>query len=333
MRWQPGVFTAGLLQLGFLMVALAPLKVVPRPRWGAGHEGVRRIMRLMAPVIFGASVAQINILFDTLIASFLVTGSISWLYYSDRLLEFPLGVFGIALATVILPNLSRQHAAESRAEFSATLDWAMRVTLLIAVPATVGLFMLSGPLIATIFFGGEFVASDVAMAQFSLMAYSLGLVGFVLVKVLAPGYFARQDTKTPVRIGVIALVVNMGLNVALVVPWVRADLPGPHAGLALATACSAFLNAGLLLRGLRRAGVWQPRAGWRRYLLQVAVSAGVMAVLLHNFVPPLSAWLETSVTARWLWTAAAVSGGAAVFGGALLAVGLRPAALRLAVDG
>ncbi|MFQ5636067.1 MAG: murein biosynthesis integral membrane protein MurJ [Gammaproteobacteria bacterium] len=324
-----GVFVAGIVQLMFLLPFLARLKVFPRPRWGAGHPGVRRIMKLMLPAIFGSSVAQINILFDTLIASFLATGSISWLYYSDRLMEFPLGVFGIALATVILPNLSRQHAAASHEQFAATLDWAMRVTILIALPATLGLCLLAGPLLATIFFGGQFSTGDVAMATPSLMAYAFGLTGFIFVKVLAPGFFARQDTVTPVRVGVIALLANMALNVALVVPWVRAGWPGPHTGLAIATAASAFLNAGLLARELRRQQVWTPLAGWGRLLLQVGIGCGVMSIMLLNFVPPVAAWLEADVWTRCAWLGAAVVGGFVVYGGSLFAVGLRPAALRI----
>jgi putative peptidoglycan lipid II flippase len=324
-----GVFVGGVVQLLFLLPFLARLRVMPRPRWGASHEGVRRVMKLMVPAIFGSSVAQINILFDTLIASFLVTGSISWLYYSDRLMEFPLGVFGIALATVILPNLSRQHANASHARFSAMLDWAMRLTVLIAVPATLGLCLLAGPLLATIFFGGQFDAGDVGMAQPSLVAYAVGLTGFMFVKVLAPGFFARQDTATPVRIGIKALVANMFLNVVIVVPWVQADLPGPHTGLAAATAASAFLNAGLLGRELRRQGVWSPGVGWGRFALQVAVACGLMAVMLVEFVPPLADWLEADVLTRCAWLAAAVIGGAAIYGAALFAVGLRPAALKL----
>ena len=324
-----GVFAAGVVQLGFMLPFLAQVKMLPRPRWGRAHEGVRKIMRLMAPAIFGSSVAQINILFDTLIASFLVTGSISWLYYSDRLMEFPLGVFGVALATVILPNLSRQHASESAQQFSATLDWSMRMAILIAVPATVGLFLLATPLLATIFFGGAFSIEDVRMATPSLQAYSLGLTGFIFVKVLAPGYFARQDTRTPVRIGIIALVTNMFLNVAIVWPWVRAGIPGPHAGLAIATALSAFLNAGLLWRGLHRAAVWQPAPGWARFLLQVTAAVGVMAVLLIAFVRPGADWLEASLAVRCAWLAAAVVGGALVYAATLFAVGLRTSSLRL----
>ena len=324
-----GVFAAGLLQLLFMMPFLLHLKVFPVPRWGMSHPGVRKIMRLMAPAIFGSSVAQINILFDTLIASFLVTGSISWLYYSDRLMEFPLGVFGIALATVILPNLSRHHASESPGRFSSTLDWSMRLTMLIALPATVGLVMLAGPLLTTIFFGGKFGALDIGMATPSLMAYSFGLTGFIFVKVLAPGYFARQDTRTPVRIGIVALATNMLLNVLIVVPWLRAGWAAPHTGLAIATAISAYLNAGLLCRGLHKQGVWRPQPGWGRFLLQVGVASGVMGIMLYNFVAPVAGWIEADLLTRCLWLLAGVTGGMFVYGAALFTVGLRPGALRM----
>jgi len=283
----------------------------------------------MAPAVFVSSVAQINILFDTLIASFLVTGSISWLYYSDRLMEFPLGVFGVAMATVILPNLSRQYAARSPEEFAATLDWALRLVVLIAFPAAVALYLLAGPLLTTIFYGGRFGLDDVQMATLSLMAYSFGLLGFTLVKVLAPGFFARQDTKTPVRIGIIALVSNMLLNVVIVVPWVRGGWPGPHAGLAVATSLSAFLNAGLLWRGLYREKVWVPRPGWYRFLAQVAVAGSVMGVLLNQFVYPTAVWLEADIWARCSWLALTVLGGGAAYFATLFAVGLRPSSFRM----
>lgn len=324
-----GVFTAGAVQLLFMLPFLLHIRLMPQPKWGWSHPRVRRVMTLMAPIIFGASVAQINILFDTLIASFLATGSISWLYYSDRLMEFPLGVFGIALATVILPKLSRQHASESPAEFSATVDWAVRLVVLIALPAAAGLALLAGPILTTIFAHGAFGSADVRMATLSLLAYALGLPGFILVKVLAPGYFSRQDTRTPVRIGVIALVANMGLNVAIVVPWVQLGWPGPHAGLALATALSAYLNAGLLWRGLRREGVVRPGTGWRRFLVQVLVAVAVMLVLLDYFAAPMAAWLEAGLWRRIVWLSLAVGGGVLAYGGALYATGLRPAHLRM----
>ncbi|MEJ2139778.1 MAG: murein biosynthesis integral membrane protein MurJ [Gammaproteobacteria bacterium] len=320
-----GVFVAGVVQLAFMLPSLARVQMLPRPKWGWRDSGVQRIIKLMIPAIFGSSIAQINILFDTLLASFLITGSISWLYYSDRLMEFPLGVFGVALATVILPNLSREHAAESRERFSRMLDWALRLVVLIAMPAAVGLFVLAGPILTTIFFGGRFAAGDVEMASLSLMAYSFGLIGFILVKVLVPGYFARQDTKTPVKIGIIALLTNMVLNVIFVVPWYRMGFAGPHAGLAIATSLSAFLNAGLLYRGLRKEGVIAPRAGWPKFIVQVAVACAVMAMLLIYFVPEQSRWLEADFWQTCLWLTAAVVGGALAYVGVLTATGVRPA--------
>src|SRR5690349_3880671 len=207
-----GVFAAGVVQLTFQLPFLKRLDLLPRPRISLRHEGVRRILRLMGPSIFGSSVMQISILLDTLIASFLLAGSVSWLYYSDRLIEFPLGVLGIALATVILPRLSEHHATQSAQTFSDTLDWALRLVVVIAVPAAVGLALLAEPLMATLFLRGEFTPRDVAMSAASLIAYAPGLLGFILVKVLAPGYFARQDTRTPVRIGLQALTLGMALS-------------------------------------------------------------------------------------------------------------------------
>lgn len=324
-----GVFVAGVVQLAFMVPSLAAVRMLPRPRWGWRDSGVRRIVKLMLPAIFGSSIAQINILFDTLLASFLVTGSISWLYYSDRLMEFPLGVFGVALATVILPNLSREYAVESMERFSLMLDWALRLVMLIALPAAVGLFVLAGPILTTIFFGGRFAVEDVTMASLSLMAYSFGLLGFILVKVLVPGYFARQDTKTPVKIGVIALLANMVLNVLIVVPWYRMELPGPHAGLAIATSLSSFLNAGLLYRGLRREGVIIHQRGWGRFLLRIIVACAVMAMMLDYFAPPQVEWLETGFWQRCFWLTAAVAGGGVAYLGVLFASGMRPSELVL----
>lgn len=324
-----GVFVAGVVQLLFMLPALARVRMLPRPKWGWRDEGVQRIAKLMLPAIFGSSVAQINILFDTLLASFLVTGSISWLYYSDRLMEFPLGVFGIALATVILPNLSREHAADSQDAFAAMLDWSLRLVILIAVPCAVGLFMLAGPALTTIFYGGRFTVADVDMATLSLMAYALGLLGFILVKVLAPGYFARQDTRTPVRIGIIALLANMVMNVAFVVPWYLSGVAGAHAGLALATSVSAFLNAGLLYKGLRNEGVIRHGPGWGRFLLRVLVAVAVMAMLLDYFVPATVLWLEADFWTTCRWLLLALGGGVLSYSAVLFATGMRWNMLQL----
>jgi putative peptidoglycan lipid II flippase len=326
-----GVFAAGVIQLAFMLPYLRRLGMLPRPRWGPAHDGVKRIFRLMLPAVFGSSVSQVSILLDTLIASFLVTGSISWLYYADRLMEFPLGVFGIALATVILPNLSRQHAAASREHFAALLGWSIRFTILIAAPASVGLVVLAAPVLTTLFHGGEFTDNDVRMAALALMAYAAGLVALTLVKVLAPGFFARQDTKTPVKVGLIALAFNMGFNVLVVAPWALAGWAAPHAGLAASTSLGGFLNAGLLYRGLRRDGVLRPSGELAKFALRVAVACGVMAALLWQFTPPLARWLEAGLLVRCLWLAEAIAGGAAAYFATLIAVGVRPSQFRMKI--
>jgi putative peptidoglycan lipid II flippase len=312
-----GVLAGGVLQLAFQLPFLQRLRLLPLPRFGFRHPGVQRVLKLMLPAIFGVSVAQINLMVDTLIASFLRTGSVSWLYYSDRLMEFPLGMLGIALATVVLPSLSQQHAKASAEGFSRTLDWALRWVILIATPATAGLLVLAGPMLSTLFQYGEFGAQDVEMASRSLVTYSLGLVGFILVKVLAPGFYARQDMRTPVRIGVVAMLSNIGFNVLLVFPLA-------HAGLALATSLSAFLNAGLLYRGLRRQGAYRPRNGWRALGLRIALATLVMAVVLWLGRGDLLQWTEqwrgaSRVAHLALW----IGVGTAVYLGTLAVTGLR----------
>nr|VFJ93609.1 MAG: putative peptidoglycan lipid II flippase [Candidatus Kentron sp. H]VFJ94043.1 MAG: putative peptidoglycan lipid II flippase [Candidatus Kentron sp. H]VFK01251.1 MAG: putative peptidoglycan lipid II flippase [Candidatus Kentron sp. H] len=317
-----GVFGAGLAQLLFQAPFLYRLGLLVRPRPRGAHEGVRRIIRLLIPALFGVSIVQINLLVDTLIASFLVTGSVSWLYYSDRLMEFPLGVFGIALATVILPNLSRKHTEGAMTGFSETLDWALRLTVLIALPAAIGLAVLAGPMLTTLFQYGALGEYDIQMATRSLVAYALGLVGFVCIKILAPGFYARQDTRTPVRAGAIAMLANIVLNFALVFPLA-------HAGLALATTLSAFLNAGLLYAGLRRQGIYRPGPGWGRFAARVSMAGLVMmgVLLFMKGAPP--AWFAADVATRVLWLLGLISVGALSYFGALTLLGAR---LRDIVD-
>lgn len=319
-----GVFIAGALQLALQLPAMRKLGLLPMPTWGWASDGVRRILKLMLPAIFGSSVAQISLLFDTIMASFLVAGSVSWLYFSDRLMEFPLGIFAIALSTVILPSLSRDYASADAEAFSAKLDWALRLCLLVAVPAAVGLVLLAGPMLATLFQYGEFSGHDVTMARWSLWAYGFGLLGFSLVKVLVPGYFARQDTKTPVRYGMAALATNMVLNVAFVVPMVHFGFVAPHAGLALATISAAFVNSGLLYRGLRRQNVFQPQAGWLKFWLQLSLGAVCMAALLLWAKPPLMWWLDADIPARVMQLVGLISAAAIVYFGVLIVAGLRP---------
>lgn len=318
-----GVLAAGFVQLLYLLPALARIRLLPRPRWGLGDAGVRKVLSLMLPGIVGSSVSQINLLFDTLLASFLVTGSVSWLYYADRLVEFPLGIFGIALGTVILPVLSRAHASESMAEFSRTLDAGLRWVLLIGLPAAVGLVLLARPAIATLFQYDDFGAHDVDMAGLALVAYGFGLPGFMLVKVLAPAFYARQDTRTPVGIAIRAMISNMVMNVLFVVPMLLLKVPGAHAGLALATALAAYVNAMLLYRRLRRDGVYQPAGGWPRLLLQMSVALGVMAGVILWGVPGISVWSALSGWQRGGQIALWVVTGAASYLLALRLLGVR----------
>lgn len=323
-----GVFVSGVVQLVFMLPSVARLGLLTWPRWRPAAEGVRRIGRLMLPGIFGSSMAQVSLLLDTVIASFLVTGSIAWLYYADRLMEFALGVFSIALATVILPRLSAQHAEGDAGRFSATLDWSLRLVVLVVVPAAVGLLVLAGPMTATLFGYGNFTARDVEMTQYGLMAYSWGLIGFSLVKVLAPGYFARQDTRTPVRVGLIALGVNMAINLMVVLPAHHAGFATPFVLLATSTCLSAAVNAFLLWRGLRRSGVYVPQAGWGALLGRVVVANAVMAGLLLALSRDLAQWLAAPPLHRALYLLGFIALGATAYVAVLWLSGLRAAHLR-----
>lgn len=328
---QPGmalayaVFIAGICQLGFQLPFLAKIGKLPRPRWAPRHEGVRRAVRLMIPAIFGSSVAQINVLLSGIIASLLGVGSISYLYYSDRLMEFPLGLFGIALATVTLPYLSRLWANDKRDDFSATLDWSLKLAVLVSIPAAIGLFVLADALIATIFYRGEFVAHDVRMTSLALRAYAMGLIGFSMVKILAPAYFAREDTRTPVRIAIIALGVNLILSIVFAWQLTRTGFVGTHAGLAAATSIAAFLNALLLYRGLRAQNVLRHADGWGALLLQVIVANSAMWLVLFLLRRPLAWWLESGLGERCYWLGVSVAAGTGVYIVVLLVLGLRPA--------
>jgi putative peptidoglycan lipid II flippase len=324
-----GVFVAGLVQLAFQVPFLLRIGLLPRPRWGWAHEGVRRILRLMLPAIFGSSVAQISIMLDTVIASFLAVGSMSWLYYADRLVEFPLGVFGIAIATVILPRLSEHHARASTATFTATLDWALRLVLLIGVPAALGLAVLAEPLMATLFYGGDFEARDVEMAAVSLYAYAPGLLGFILVKVLSPGYFARQDMRTPVRIGIQALVVSMALNVLFAVVLVQTEWAPAHLGIAAATSCTGLFNSALLLKGLLRSGVYRAQRGWRTLFTQVIGASVVMTGALLWILSRFGDWLLMSRLTRIASLLALVCSAALAYFAVCYLLGLRVRQLRL----
>ena len=342
MGW--AILAAGILQLLIQFPALRKLDLLTLPRWGWRHQGVRKILRLMVPTLFGSSVAQVNLLLDTLIASFLITGSQTWLAQSDRLLEFPLGIFGVALGTVILPTLSRHHVATDRQGFSKALDWGLRTTLLIAVPAMLALVLLAKPLLFTLFQHGAFTAHDVEMASMSLSALALGLPAFALVKVVAPAFYARQNTRTPVRAGIIAMLASMFLNVvflaALLLFWDKAEMtgsgwfarlsaiPGLHMALALASACASYLNLSLLWRALKRDGIYQAQPGWARHLARLILACLVMSGILWLGLEHWSDWASASASSRAIRLSALVAAGGGSFVIALFVAGFRLRDLR-----
>lgn len=316
-----GVLLAGLAQLAFQLPFLGRLGLLPRPRLALRDEGVRRLLRLMGPALFGASLTQISLLLDTLFASFLAEGSISWLYYSNRLMEFPLGILGTTVGTLIVPRLSLQHARGSAEEFSRTLDWALRWVLLLGLPAAVGLLVLAKPIMLTLLHYGAFSLTDVEMSARSLMAYALGLVVSVAIRVLAPGYYAREDVRTPVRIAVVALIANLGLNLLLMGPLA-------HAGLALATTLATGLNAALLLAGLLRARVYRPQRGWMPFSLRLLLAVAAMTLVLHWVSGDAAAWVDMGSGERIGGLGLSIGAGVGSYGLALLLLGLRERHLR-----
>ena len=311
------VFAGGLLQLALQVPALARLGLLPRWRLDWSNPGVQRILRLMLPAAFGVSIAQVSLLINTIFASLLVSGSVSWLYYADRLMEFPAGVLGVALGTILLPSLSRYHAAADHGEYSKLLDWGLRLTILLAVPAAAALAVLAVPLIAALFHYGRFTVEDAWMTRQAIVAYSVGLIGMILVKILAPGFYARQNISTPVKIGILTLAATQLMNLAFIVPL-------KHAGLALAIGLGACLNAALLYRGLRRDDIFQPQPGWGVFVLKVAASVGFMAVALFTTMGEAQWWFHASWRLKLPALLGLVALGAAVYGGCLLAFGFRP---------
>jgi putative peptidoglycan lipid II flippase len=338
------VLLGGLLQLLFLFPSLAKLDLLALPQWGWRHAGVRRVMTLMVPTLLGSSVAQINLLFDTFIATKLAAGSQSWLSTADRFLELPLGVFAIALGTVVLPTLSRHHVNEDRAAFSRSLDWGLRATFLIIVPAMLGLMLLSLPLVSTLFQTGKFDAFAAEMTALSVFGLSFGLPAFALVKTVLPAFYARQDTRTPMRAGIAALVANMLFNVALlallyvwkVPPEAQArgvmaglaSTPGLHFALGIASALSSYLNLGLLLYWLRKARVYDPAPGWGRFLLKLGIASATMAAALGLGLRLAPAFPDMGAWMRVVWLAGLVGGGALTYAAAMLALGFRPRDFR-----
>lgn len=289
-----GVFIGGIAQLVFQFPSVYRLGLFPRPRFRKAHEGVKKILKLMVPALFGSSVAQINLLLNTVIASFLAVGSISWLYFSDRFVELPLALFGVAIGTVILPKLSADHSHDNEKQFSQTMDWATRLAIMVALPAMIGLIVLAKPILASVVYGSD-QWRDVVMSSMSLVTYSLGLPAFILVKVLAPGFYSRQDTKTPVTIGIIAVFVNMVLNILIVLPWYLGGFTGAHAGLALSTALAGYANAGMLLIMLHRREVFSFDLMWLWFVLKTLLAACIMGAVIYTLMPT-EEWWQTNPT-------------------------------------
>jgi len=310
------VFAGGVLQLALQVPYLLRMGLLPRWRLDWSHPGVRRILKLMAPAAFGVSISQVSLLINTIFASFLVSGSVSWLYYADRLMEFPAGMLGVALGTILLPSLSRYHAVADHAEYSRLLDWGLRLTVLLAVPSAAALAVLAVPLIAALFQYGRFSIEDAWMTRQAIVAYSVGLIGMILVKILAPGFYARQNISTPVKIGIVTLAITQLMNLAFIVPL-------RHAGLALAIGLGACLNAALLFHSLRKQGIYAPQPGWDVFLLKVAASVGFMAVVLFTTAGEPQWWFQASWRLKLPALLGLVALGSAVYGACLLAFGFR----------
>ncbi|HOL64819.1 MAG TPA: murein biosynthesis integral membrane protein MurJ [Accumulibacter sp.] len=310
------VFIGGVLQLALQLPSLARIGMLPRLTLNFRHEGVRRIFRLMAPAVLGVSVAQVSLLLNTIFASFLGHGSVSWLYYADRLMEFPAGLLGAALGTILLPSLTRYHAADNIGEYSRLLDWGLRLTFLLAAPAAVALGILAIPLITTLFHHGAFDTHDVLMTRNALVAYSVGLLGLILVKVLAPGFYARQNIRMPVKIAITTLLLTQLLNLALI-GWLA------HAGLALAIGLAASLNAALLYRGLRRLGIYTPQPGWWLFYGKLALALLAMGLALWLAGGEASNWLGWRTSERLWRLSLLIVFGVLVYFATLWAVGFR----------
>ena len=322
------VFAAGVLQFLVQLPALHALKLLPRPRWAWGDGRVRRILKLMGPVLIGSSVAQISLLLNSNLSTHFGDGSVSWLYYANRLMEFPLGIFTIAVGTAILPALAAQHALADTQKFSATLDWALRAILIIGLPAAFGMVLAAGPLVASVYGHGRFNADDVQMTTWALWAYGAGFMGFSLVKVLLPGFYARQETRLPMRYAITGLIIGMAFSLALFVAHRAAGFAGAHVGLAISTSLTAWVNAALLFRRLRADGIYVPGAGWGVFALKIVLATAAMSGVIALLHGPIAGWLELGALARGGRLLVLVFAAIAAYFTVLLALGVRPRDLR-----
>jgi len=310
------VFIAGFVQLAFQVPFLKKINMLPSLRFSWTDTGMRRVIRQMGPAIFGVSIAQISLIINTIFASFLAAGSVSWLYYADRLMEFPAGMLGAALGTILLPSLSKCHAGNDTTEYSKLLDWGLRLTFLLALPSALALGMISVPLLATFFQRGAFMASDVLMTSHALIGYSIGLIGMILVKILAPGFYARQDIKTPVKIGIATLVATQLMN-ALFIGWIA------HAGLALSIGLGACLNSAILYYFLRKKDIYQPEPGWLVYFLKLSIAMLALGLALWFGMGTQESWLTGSGWTRIVRLTGLVAGGVFIYFAVLAVLGFR----------
>ena len=311
------VFVAGIVQLAFQLPFLKKIGMLPVIRLNWHDEGMWRVIKQMGPAVFGVSIAQISLIINTIFASFLVAGSVSWMYYADRLMEFPTGILGVAISTILLPSLSKCHASGDTAEYSKLLDWGLRLTIMLALPSAVALGMISVPLLSTFFQHGAFLEHDVRMSSQALIGYSVGLLGLILVKILAPGFYARQNIKTPVKIGIVTLVATQVMN-ALFYKSLA------HAGLALSIGLGACLNSAILFYFLRKQGIFQPEAGWLTFFTKVGLAVSTMAVTLWFVMGTEQSWLEGSGWTRILRLSMLVTSGIVAYFAVLGALGFRP---------
>jgi putative peptidoglycan lipid II flippase len=321
------VIVGGALQLLCQIPALMRAGLLPKPKLDRAHEGVRRVIRNMVPTMFGASVSQVNMLIDIAIATALVTGSVTWLSNADRLIQLPQGVFGVALSAVILPHLSGRFAKKDGAGFSQSLDWALRMVLIISIPASLTLVWLAEPFIWTVFGRGKYTAHDVQMAALSLSVLALGLPAFMSVKVLAPGFFSRQDTKTPVKAAVTSLISNTVLCGIFVLIALQINFYAPHAAMSLASALAGFINAGLLLMWLRR-GIFHAEPGWLKFFVQLGVASLVLSAVFYGALQWSDAhigdWNALSTRYRFAFVLVTLAAGAVLYLGTLYLCGLNP---------
>lgn len=320
------VIAAGVLQLALQIPELWRKKLLIPPKIDFKHEGVERILKLMLPALFGVSVTQINLLLNTIWASFMQDGSVSWLYSAERMTELPLGLIGVAIGTVILPALSARHAEQDQAKFRKMMDWGAKIIVMAGVPASIALFMLSTPIIQTLFQRGQFTFEDTQMTALALQCMSAGVLSFMLIKVFAPGFYAQQDTKTPVRIGLIAVATNAILNVIFITLFKYMNWGAEHMALALASSGSALVNAGLLYFYLHKRDIFRFGAHWKKLLVQFLVANICMVAALSYALTWYN--LDGSEWMRIGQVAVLCIVGALAYAIGLVATGLRPRHLR-----